>query len=374
MSTSQRSDIGTYFDDVMVVDTDVHVSSESEEIVRKKLPWMEEPHLSNLDPDVGLDKGAASYPSHSWPDRVNEDGTAVEEKAPQVVDLQTDVYETLCQQGNVDYPIINMQGRHDRLHSSERAVQEMRANNNVLLEMLDDHPDFFGLIDLFTHDPAKAAEEIDRIGDEAQFVGVYFPTSALEKPAGHPNHDVIFRAADDHDLTMVYHGESASYLGRTPFLDEVESFMEMQTLAHPAQQMMSLTTLVIQGVPVKFPDLNHVFLQAGLGWVPYMMGRINRDYGQRPSKAPLLDDPPEEYIRRNCWFGASPLGEPDDPDDIVDIIEMTGPENIVFASDYPNHGHDFSAVDAIFRRFPDEDRRAMLHGNAIEAFDLPIGS
>lgn len=361
----------TPFEDTFVVDCDVHTSKRDPEILREKLKYMEEPYKSQLDPDKELFN--SPYPSDGWPRSIA--ATNMEATTMSVTDPEEGIREPLIEEFGIDNPIVNMAGGQDRIPETERAVQEMRADNKLLMELfLDDNPDFFGVIDICTRKPAESAEEIDRYGDEDQIVGVYVSTQGANKPMGHPDFDIIHQAAEDNGLTVLYHGGAAAMVGQTPIIETgLETFLEVHAVSHPWQQMINLTSLIIQGVPEKFPDLNHVFVESGLGWVPYMMARMNREYGQRRSDAPLLQKSPEEYVRENCYFATQPFEEYNDPTNNVKTMEMVGTDNIVFSTDHPHFDFDNpTAVDKFYRKFSEEERKQMLHGNAIEAFDLPL--
>jgi len=137
--------------------------------------------------------------------------------------------------------------------------------------------------------------------------------------------------------------------------------------------MLTLTSMLAQGIPVKFPDLNFVFLEAGLSWVLYMMFRLNKEVSIRKREAPLLERQPEEYVRESCYFGSQPMGEPTTPAHIQQIIEMVGPESIAFATDYPHWDFDHpSALTDHLRHVSGPKRQQILSGTPAEAFGLDI--
>ncbi|WP_231588015.1 amidohydrolase family protein [Halostagnicola sp. A56] len=138
--------------------------------------------------------------------------------------------------------------------------------------------------------------------------------------------------------------------------------------------MLTLTSLIVNGTPEKFPGLNFIMLEAGLGWVPYMMYRLNKECSIRRAEVPLLEKSPEEYIRDQFSFATQPIGEPNNQVHMEQIIDMVGPESLLFASDYPHW--DFDHPDALDKHLqsnvPKEGRKKVLSGNAAELFDLDI--
>ena len=55
-------------------------------------------------------------------------------------------------------------------------------------------------------------------------------------------------------------------------------FAQTQALSHPLSQMIQLTSFVMEGVFERFPRLRVAFLEAGAGWVPFLMDRLDRSY------------------------------------------------------------------------------------------------
>ena len=51
-------------------------------------------------------------------------------------------------------------------------------------------------------------------------------------------------------------------------------------LEHPVAQMIQMTSFVYEGVFDRFPKLRVGFLEAGTGWVPYMIDRLDRFFAQ----------------------------------------------------------------------------------------------
>lgn len=358
------------FGDVTVIDADVHPSYASEDVQRDLASRMDEPYASMLHPDR---RGDAPYPDHGWPETLGGNRSS-----PMLRHLEShhDIRDGLLDRG-VDYAIIDQISFLDAVRGTERAVQEMRAANEVLLDRyVSGDDDIYGLINLAARVPEEAAEEIEKYGDEDGIVGaVVFPGGEYQKPLGSPDYDVMYRAAEENDMTMVYHAVDDMMPARqAPVLNDVESFLSMHILAFPWSAMLTLTSLLVEGVPAKFPELNFVILEAGLGWIPYTIGRLNREVGWRRSEAPLLEQSPEEYIRESFWFGTQPVEEHNDPSHLHDTMRMIGADNLLFTSDYPHWDFDNpSDIDRHFKQaFTEDERERVLFDNAVEAFGIDV--
>lgn len=276
---------------------------------------------------------------------------------------------------HVDYPIINPFAGLSKYHVHDLATALMRGYNLALMDIfLDEYDQFHGMIEVAPQQPTKAAEEIDDYAGENSIVGVWMLSTGASPPLGDPKYDPIYEAAEDNGLPVAYHGAGPGAFHREfPVHDiEMQSMMEIHSLAHPWNQMQTLVSLTVNGAFEKFSDLDFVFLEAGIGWLPYMMFRLNSEYGMRRMEAPLLERTPEEYIRENCYVSTQPLGEPLTATDMHHLIDVVGADNIMFASDYPHW--DFDHPDGLDRHlremFDEEQREKVLFGNANDVFDL----
>ncbi|SEH15646.1 hypothetical protein SAMN04487967_2175 [Natronorubrum sediminis] len=352
------------FEETTVVDTDVHLSIPFDELAE----YCEEPYRS-------ITKHPTYTPVHrgGWNRYM---GGKIETEKENVRSADA-LYEKICVEFGIDFPLINAFPVLNSVPEDDRAVELMSAYNDYLLEnYLDEYEQFLGLCTVATQDPAAAAEEIDRMGSEQSIEGLYLLNSGAQPPLGDPVYDPIYRAAADNDLHVAYHASAGAPFAKDfPVQDtQFNRFLENHMLAHPWAHMMTMSSLIVNGTPAKFPDLNFSFLEAGVSWVPYMMFRFNKEYSMRRSEAPLLEKSPEEYIRDQFYFSTQPVGEPNDPSHLQQIIDVLGPESLMLSTDYPHWDFDHpDALDRQIRRYGDEEtRERILSGTAIEAFDLSI--
>ena len=352
----------TAFADDTVVDVDVHMSY-SADLRRKVARYMDKPYRGYTDPDTASD----GYPDHGWPKSL---GGARKFHLMDVTSPE-DVVEPLCEGFGVDHPIVNVSSPVDDFLKHDRALAEARAINDFLLDdFLDEDDRLRGLATIPARDPDFAVEEVERIADEDGIVGVYFSVcQEFSEPMGDPKFDELYRTLEDNDLTPVYHitgiHRNAQVLRR---LQKVASWHATGP-AWAAQ--LTLTSLVMQGTAEKFPDLDFLLLEGGLGWVPGMMARLNREYGQWRNELPLLERSPEQAIRDQFYFGTQPLPEFEDPQHMRWLLEMIGSDSLMFSTDHPHYDFDHpSQIDKFLRNFDDDERAAVLADNARGVFDL----
>lgn len=341
-----------------IVDTDVHLSVPEEALAE----YVATPYRNWLNaPDIQLK-------SPGWDPTMG--GKIESRQLLTPAQLRADVCDSL----HVDHPILNVFRNLSRLSQTDAAVELMHGCNDFLFDQfLDDH-DFFGLATVAPQRPDRAAEELDRVGDHDQIVGVFLPTTGPLPPLGDPDYDNLYEAMADRGLTPVYHGATNSGfdIGFPTYNQAFEKFITAHVNAHLWSQAMTLTSLIVHGVPEKFPELDFVFLEAGIGWVPYLMFRLNKECAMRRSEVPLLEKRPESYVREQMYFASQPLGEPLESEHMQSLLDIVGVESLLFASDYPHWDFDHpSELNAHLQaRFTPDERAQVLHENARTVFDL----
>lgn len=247
-----------------------------------------------------------------------------------------------------------------------RAVQLTNAYVDFMLEeVVDPDQGIYTVIPTPYQDPDESVDLINRTGDEDGVVAVCMVTGGAEPPLGNRKYDPIYEAAQEKDLPVIFHTGGSG-------LDDYHiagygKFIETHSLGFLVANLSQLTSVVIQGLPEKFPDLDIVFEEAGLGWVPAMMYRLDAEYMKRPSEAPLLERRPSEYIK-DIYFGTQPLEE--NVQFLETVIDHIGADQIMYASDYPHWDYDEPSVITDLPFLSDDEKRAILGGNAQKVFKI----
>lgn len=95
----------------------------------------------------------------------------------------------------------------------------------------------------------------------------------------------------------------------------------------------TIALLICGGVCQRFPRLNFVMVESGVGWIPYITGYLD---WQWHNGGVLRDDPslellPSEYFARQIyacfWFEVQTT---------KDAIDVIGPDNFLFETDFPH--------------------------------------
>jgi predicted TIM-barrel fold metal-dependent hydrolase len=130
----------------------------------------------------------------------------------------------------------------------------------------------------------------------------------------------------------------------------------------------AFTGLMYGGIPERFPDLKIGFFDIGVGWIPYMLERMDKDFASHGAEqAPLLKQPPSAYAGR--WY-YSTTG---DEGTLSYVTECIGDDTIVFGSSYPDADSPFPLAVANINARSDisaDTKRKILGDNASHLFGL----
>lgn len=224
-----------------------------------------------------------------------------------------------------------------------------------------------GSILVTPHDAEAAAREIHRLGEDPGMVQVLM-SSAARLPYGQRAYWPIYRAAVEHDLPVAIHvGAEGSGIANPPTsLGYPTSYLEFHT-DHSQTMMAHCVSLVTEGTFEEFPALRFAFIEGGICWAPYVMGRLDRLYPALKRETPYLKRLPSEYIIANCYFSTQPIEEPDTHRHLLEMFEMLHAEKtVVFASDYPHW--DFDNPLLAFAHIPSALKRRIFVDNVAELY------
>ncbi|HWX37137.1 MAG TPA: amidohydrolase family protein, partial [Steroidobacteraceae bacterium] len=90
-----------------------------------------------------------------------------------------------------------------------------------------------------------------------------------------------------------------------------------------------LMSVIFAGVLEHHPGIRLVIGEAGTGWIPYILRRMDAEWEDQ-FKELDLKMPPSEYWRRQCYatYQSDPIG--------VKLIDELGEDNIMWGSDFPH--------------------------------------
>jgi len=133
--------------------------------------------------------------------------------------------------------------------------------------------------------------------------------------------------------------------------------------------MRQLTSIVFEGIPERFPRLRLAFLEAGCGWAPYWMERMDDEYAKRAPEAPNLKKKPSDYVRSGKIYFSCEADEWLLPQ----AVKLVGENQIVYASDFPHWDNSYpQSLEEIRDRgdLGETQKRKILSDNARRLYGL----
>ena len=302
-----------------VIDGDGHVTETWEQIAKHlEEPYRKRPLLSPFFPQDAWDrrlvgtKGNWAGDGKSWLEALDSGGMAMA----------------------VLFPTLGLFSAF--LHDAEWAVRLCRAYNTMLYkDVTSVSPRLKGVALLPLQDPEAAADELRRAVRELGLLGGMLAADGYYL-LGHKRFDPIYAAAQELGVPVAVHagGTDMGSAGHEPF----PKFIQAHACSHVFAQLRQITSMMFEGVHIRFPRLKIAFLEAGSGWIPFFLQRLDEEWEKRGHvEAKLLTKSPTDYVRGgNIYFSC----ETDEPL-LPQALAYVGADRIMYASDVPHWDHSY---------------------------------
>jgi len=328
------------------IDCDLHCAPASMDVL---LPYLDDYWRSYID-DATIRLGDLSYPAGA----ATSGGpapAAYEDLAPLLDRDATRAAVLSC---------VVLDGVHRNPHYA--AAVATAINDWLRDAWLARDPRLRAGIVVSTLDVPSAVQEIERLADDPRFVQVLLPVRS-DVPYGNRLYHPLYAAAERNGLRIALHawgraGAAPSTTGIAPTY--LEDYLSNVHIAE-----VQLLSLVAEGVFATFPELAIVFAECGFTWLPSLLWRFDKDWKGVWREVPWVSDRPSAVVRRHVRLTTAPAQLPRSPTEVAEVLEMVGPEMLLYASDAP-HDHGTSG-GALLRDLGAAGVEAILRGNA-EAF------
>ncbi len=212
--------------------------------------------------------------------------------------------------------------------------------NDFLVEFCAHMPDrYIGLACLPVEDPTLAASELHRMAD-AGLHGAVMDVKTSNLPIHDRGWDPVWAAAQERDIPISFHlgggrpkpgqGSASGALGTMqPVTGNLLAEAATQMAVLPLGSAPDYFGIVMGGALDRFPNLQIVLGESGIGWIPMLLERMDWQY-ENEFRALDLKLRPSEYWHRQMFatFQKDAAG--------VRLIDLLGANRVMFASDYPH--------------------------------------
>lgn len=354
-------------DGLLIVDVDVHAHESPQALAPYiEMPWRKALEHVGTAPARYLDVQGFAPTIVPWPSFPQSGGerrntvTSAAQMRQDLNDLEVDI--------GIVFPDHLLS--HALLKPADYAVALAQAYNRWLVEeWLTADNGLKGAIIAPHHSPEAAVAEIKRYAAHPHVVAIYLPTCGVDPLYGHRRYDPVFAAAQAAGLPVMLHSVTVIHPVFPFNLHGFETQFATHLLAHPLSLIANLVSMMETGVPERFPELKIAFTEGGIGWVPWIMLRMDKEYAERRREVAILKDRPSHYVRR-MFFATQPIEEPEHLADMATLLTLFGGEDsVMFASDWPHH--DFDHPSKVLQiPVSDEVRRKIMGGNAMRLLGL----
>jgi predicted TIM-barrel fold metal-dependent hydrolase len=269
-------------------------------------------------------------------------------------------------QAEVLYGIL---GAVNRINDTKAAAEVTRIYNDWLAGFCKSHPDRLIGLGLIPGNNVQAAVfEAERLaklgirGIEMSMAGNAIPLFELQwdplwavmSEAHLPLHlhitPFLLNPDPPHWTVQESRANNAVLLGKSP-LAAVDYLMQM----------------MFGGALERFPNLRMVFAESGVAWIPYVLDRMDFEWGDQYKDLPLKMKP-SEYWKRQCkaTFQYDAIG--------MRLLDLLGEDTLMWGSDFPHPDGVWPDSQEYIRKqfsdLPDRLRRKIICDNAVSLYRL----
>jgi predicted TIM-barrel fold metal-dependent hydrolase len=227
--------------------------------------------------------------------------------------------------------IFGILGAATRLNDREAAREMMRIYNDWLADFCSHSPDrLIGLACLPYGDVGDAVQEIHRVA-KLGLRGVELSCSWDMDPMWHPTWEPLWQAVSEADLPLHFHtfpSISPAERERTP-KDSQRAALFTRVTGFQLNLSNILAGVIGAAVLERYPKVRISFGESGIGWIPYVLDRMDFEWEDRFRDLGLKMKP-SDYWRRQCkaTFQFDRIG--------AKLIDDLGVETLMWGSDYPH--------------------------------------
>jgi aminocarboxymuconate-semialdehyde decarboxylase len=244
----------------------------------------------------------------------------------------------------------------------EEALKVQRRINDQIAKMIADHPSrFCGLGEIPLQSPALAIGELQRCIKDLGFIGVQVSSSAGEMELGDKRLWPVWEKAEELGALVYLHPSGSTDRRQAPW-------QIWNSIGQPFEEAMAMASLMYEGVLDAFPRLK-ICVAHGGGYLPYYIGRLDRNYLEKPFTKVNMTRSPSEYL--NCFYYDSCVYNVDILEHLVTKVDV---DRVILGSDFPV-GED-EPVEFVNKstKLSDTEKEMIIWKNAAALFRVPAAA
>jgi aminocarboxymuconate-semialdehyde decarboxylase len=243
---------------------------------------------------------------------------------------------------------------------AEESLRLERKLNDRVAEMVATNPGrLIGLGTVPLHAPALAAREAERCMSELRLRGFNISTAARDMEIGDRRLWPFWEKAAEHNAVVYIHPAG------NPSPRFQKHFL-WNSVGQNFEEAMAIASLMYEGVLETFPNVK-ICISHGGGYMPLCMGRVSRNYVEKPATRVNMRKSPDEYLRQlyydSCVYDHAVLRN---------LVERVGATQVILGSDYPVG--EWKPIEFV-RSAPgisDADKEKIIGLNAAQMFGVAV--
>ncbi len=235
----------------------------------------------------------------------------------------------------------------------EESLGACQVQNDALSSLIKKYPKkiaALGMIPL--QDVALAIKELERLM-KSGLKGVEIGTHVNGVYPGDARFRPFWEACESLDAFVFIHPVEGG--GRA----ELRDYYMWNVIGNPMETSVAAGHLILSGVMEAFPRLK-ILLAHGGGALPYLHGRLDRGFKQRPEINKVISKPPTEYLKQFYFDTIT-----HDPVILKNLVDLVGADHVLLGSDYPFDMGNENPVELVrSANLGTENEKKILGGNA----------
>jgi aminocarboxymuconate-semialdehyde decarboxylase len=251
----------------------------------------------------------------------------IKERAGLVLGRMSDLADRIAKMDamGVDVQVLSASLVHQGLEwaDAQTSLRLARTTNDWIAKAMATHPArLIGLGTLPLHVPALAVAELERCLTELGLKGVAISTTAAGMELGDTALRPFWGKAEELGAVIYIHpgGNRDRRFKR---------FHLWNSVGQAFEEAMAISSLMYDGVLEQFPKLR-ICISHGGGYMPFYMGRIDRNYLEKANTRVNMSKPPIDYLRM-LYFDSCVYERPV----LQHLVDKVGADRVLLGSDYP---------------------------------------
>jgi aminocarboxymuconate-semialdehyde decarboxylase len=251
----------------------------------------------------------------------------IKERAALVLSRMSDLTDRISKMDamGVDVQVLSASLVHQGLEwaDAQESLRLARTTNDWIAKAVAANPArLIGLGTMPLHVPSLAVAELERCMRELGLKGAAISTTAGGLELGNPALRPFWEKAEALGAVVYIHpgGNRDRRFKR---------FHLWNSVGQAFEEAMAISSLMYDGVLEQFPRLK-ICISHGGGYMPFYMGRIDRNYVEKANTRVNMKKPPIDYLRM-LYFDSCVYEQPV----LQHLVDKVGADRVLLGSDYP---------------------------------------